>query len=271
MSDFPPPPPPPGSIPPPPDMTPPPPYGGYGTPTGYGMPAGSYNRIGGVSKVLGGLLASMIAFQAIGVIGGVQAANRAQRFLDGRIDEDAFNTASGIEMLSSVTIPLTVVLAILTMIWMFRIAKNLRTMGRTGLSWAPGWAIGGWFAPPCIFVIPWLVLQELWKASDPDVAPADPSWKQRPASPLLHAWWALYGLVPIVGAVLGLSAAWDVLQTAIENGFDEGDAATTAAQSLVDGRTGTIVGGLAQVAAAAVFMVFVRQLAERHMRCTRES
>ncbi|MFM7251954.1 MAG: DUF4328 domain-containing protein [Ilumatobacteraceae bacterium] len=271
MSDFPPPPPPPGSIPPPPDMTPPPPYGGQGAPLGYGMPARSFSRIGGISKVLGGLFATMIVFQALSVIGVVQAANRAQRFLDGRIDEDAFETASGIELLSSVTTLLTVGLMVLTIIWMFRIAKNLRAMGRTGLSWAPGWAIGGWFLPPCIFVIPWLVLQELWKASDPDVAPADPSWKQRPVTPLLHVWWVLYGLLPIVGAAVGLSAAWDVLRTAIENGFDEANAATVTAQSLVDGRVGNVVGGLAQVAAAAIFMVIVRQLAERHMRCTGEA
>ncbi|MGA0895604.1 MAG: DUF4328 domain-containing protein, partial [Ilumatobacteraceae bacterium] len=222
-------------------------------------------------KVLGGLLAAMGVFQVFGVLGGINGARRARQFLDGAIDEDAYTRVSGIELLSGFTVPLTLVLSILTMIWMFRIAANLRAMGRIGLTWAPGWAIGGWFAPPCIFVVPWLMLQELWKASDPDIAPSDPSWKQRSASPLLQVWWVLFGLVPVIGVAVGISAAWDGLQTAIENGFDETEAATANAQSAFDGRIGSLLGGLAQVAAAAIFMVIVRQLAERHMRCTGES
>lgn len=265
MSDLP-PPPPPGSIPPPPDMTPPPPYGGYGGTAAFG---GSYAPIGRSAKVLGGLFAAMAAVQALSVVNGVRQAGRARQFLDGEIDIDAYQKVTGLDLLAGLTVPLTGVLAVLTMIWMFRIARNLRTMGRVGLSWAPGWAIGGWFAPPCIFVVPWLMLQELWKASDPDVAAGDPSWKQRPVSPLIPTWWALYGIVPIVGAVLGISAAWDSLLTAIEG--DDVDATVSAAQSLVDGRVVTALSGIAQVAAAVVFMMIVRQLSERHMRCIGEA
>jgi hypothetical protein len=250
----------------------PPPYGGYASPAGYGMPAPSYRRIGGISKVLGGLLAAMAVLQVFSVIGSINAARRAQRFLYGYIKEDAYNSVSGVELLGIVRVPLMPVLAILTMIWMFRIAANLRSMGRSGLTWAPGWAIGGWFVPPCIlYVVPWLMLQELWRASDPDAAPTDPSWKHRPASPLLQIWWVLFGLVPIVGVAIGLSDTWDALQTAAENGFNETDVARANAQSALDGRIGNVLVGLAQVAAAAIFMVIVRQLAERHMRCTGES
>ena len=55
------------------------------------------------------------------------------------------------------------------MIWMFKMAKNVRALGRQGLRYAPGWAIGGWFVPPCVlYVVPWLMFRELWKASDPE-------------------------------------------------------------------------------------------------------
>ena len=35
--------------------------------------------------------------------------------------------------------------------------------------WTPGWAIGGWFIPLANFVIPFLVVLETWRRSDPDV------------------------------------------------------------------------------------------------------
>ena len=60
-----------------------------------------------------------------------------------------------------------IALAVCVMVWMWRAARNLRVAGRTDATWAPGWAVGGWFCPPCIFVIPWLMLQELWKGSAP--------------------------------------------------------------------------------------------------------
>ena len=61
---------------------------------------------------------------------------------------------------------LVIPIAVLTIIWMFRMAGNLRQLGRTGATWAPGWAIGGWFCPPCaIYAIPWLMFRELWRGS----------------------------------------------------------------------------------------------------------
>ena len=54
------------------------------------------------------------------------------------------------------------------MIWMYRMAANHRALQRNG-TWAPGWAIGGWFLPPGgLYIIPFLMFRELWKASDPN-------------------------------------------------------------------------------------------------------
>ena len=90
----------------------------------------------------------------------------------------------------------TVAAAVLTMIWMFRVAKNHRTLHRGG-TWGPGWAIGGWFLPPIIYVIPTLMLREIWKASDPSI-PVGGDWKSRPASPLPLVWLIVYCVPPLI-------------------------------------------------------------------------
>ena len=90
------------------------------------------------------------------------------------------------------------------MIWLYRIVANHRAIGRQ-LTWAPGWAIGGWFLPPFVlYIIPMLMLSESWKATDPEVPPGDDRWRQNSVSPLVYVWWVLYGLVPIVFIIQGV-------------------------------------------------------------------
>ena len=59
-------------------------------------------------------------------------------------------------------------------------------------------AIGGWFLPPFLYVIPTLVLREAWKAADPAVPPGDDSWKRNKDNPLLWVWFAVYGVGTVV-------------------------------------------------------------------------
>ena len=58
---------------------------------------------------------------------------------------------------------LQIAAAVVVIIWMYRLAWNHRALHRGG-TWGPAWAIGGWFLPPIVYVIPTLMLHELWKA-----------------------------------------------------------------------------------------------------------
>ena len=260
MSDFPPPPPP--SIPPPPTGA---------APGGYVNAQRPFQRVGGVARPLVAVMGTMAVAQAFSVVGGLRAVRDARRFLDGTISEQTYNDAMGRLGIAGLVMPLTLAAAVLTMIWMVRIGSNVRAMGRQGLAWAPAWGIWGWFTPPCISVVPWLVLQEQWKASDPDIAPGDPTWKRRAVSPLVHSWWVLYGIVPLVSTVASVGSIVDNLRTAIDNGLDQSATTQAAAQQLVDGRFANLASGLAQTAAAVVFLLLVRQQTARHMRCTGEA
>jgi hypothetical protein len=80
------------------------------------------------------------------------------------------------------------VTAIPWLLWQYRAHANLRALGVSGLKYSPGWAVGWWFIPFANIVLPFLVMRELWKASDPEASSLD--WMARRATPLLGLWWA---------------------------------------------------------------------------------
>lgn len=255
MSDVPPPP----SFPPPsPSFDAPPGYVPYGG--GPQQPAGTFRSVGGVAKALNVLLAIYIPLQAVGLVTSYQLAGTASDYLDGRISEREFEDAANVNV-GSLSGLLVIPIAVLTIIVMFRMAKNLQLLGRTGQRWTPGWAIGGWFCPPLVlYVIPWLMLRELWQGSEPATGPWDPRWKENHVSPLINVWWVLYGLVPLIGIATAAGMFANIRRTTVED----------LAQRIEDYRVVNTILGLATVAAAIVFMVLMRQLAQRHMARTGE-
>ncbi len=62
----------------------------------------------------------------------------------------------------------------------------------------PLFSIFGWILPPFfLYVIPFLVLREQWKGSDPTVDGTD-RWKANDDNRTLWGWFAFYGLLPLV-------------------------------------------------------------------------
>ena len=75
-------------------------------------------------------------------------------------------------------------------LWQWRSAKNAEAFGQTAARYRPGWSIGGWFVPLANFVIPVLIMQDLWRSSDPHLSPED--GRRRPRSALVGWWWAAF-------------------------------------------------------------------------------
>lgn len=90
------------------------------------------------------------------------------------------------------TVAVTIVIGVLLIIWMWRVARNRELAGRTGAKWGPGWTIGGWFIPLASLVIPVLVMQELWRGSDPASPRTGDLWRRAKGSALVGWWWAAY-------------------------------------------------------------------------------
>lgn len=250
MSSTPPPPPP------PPPMSPPPGFVAYGGPGSFS----GFQGIRSVSRAMVILLWIYLPLQILTVVDQVRLHSKARQFLDNEISETKFEDA--VERSPSAVVGLLVVpIAVLTMIWMFRMAANVRKLGRPGQTWVPGWAIGGWFLPPCaVYAIPWLMFRELWKASDPDSPTGDPSWKQRGVAPIINLWWVAYGLIPLLGF---FSAAGVARQ--LQSGSTE-----SLAERLRDYGWLNIAFTIVGMIATVVYIQLVKQLSSRHMQTTHE-
>mgnify|MGYP003328703767 CR=1 FL=1 len=169
-------------------------------------PPGSYYRIGRPARTITILLGLVVAFQIMSIPVALSLHHRAQDFLSGRISPSKFEDAiTKAQSLLGFQGGAQAALAVLVIIWMYRVAANHRALGRPNSSWAPGWAIGGWFVPPgFVLAVPWLMLKEFWRGSDPTIGRDDPTWKQRAVSPWIHVWWITFGFgVPITGAIAG--------------------------------------------------------------------
>lgn len=236
-------------------MAPPPGYVPYGT-SAQGAYA-TFQRIGGLAKWLTVLMIVIIPVQLFTLINLSAVHDKAKDYLAGRGSEDdlkdQITSSAGIGLLSFVVL---VAAAVLTIIWMYRIAKNLQAMNRVG-TWKPGWAIGGWFVPPLVlYVVPFLMFRDLWKGSDPGTTH---DWRSNRVSPIVTIWWILFGLVPLVTI------------TATVSTFSIENSTRKQAKDLVDRFGVTIASNVAQIAAALCFLMLVRQLSARHQQVTNES
>ena len=236
-------------------MAPPPGYVPYG-----GQNVGAYSAyqpINGVSKWLGMLMMAYIPLQLISILVLLRIRSKARDLINDRITADEYTSSTRSLNLVSILVFIVVIAAlVLTMIWMSRMAKNQQLMQRGG-TWTPGWAIAGWFCPPCVlYVIPYLMFKDLWKSSDPD---SGADWRRNPVSSIVHIWWVLYGLLPI--AFIAVTV----------NNFRIGGSVQDAASRINKQFAYTALSNLTQVLAAVAFLMLVRQLSARHKLVTHES
>jgi serine/threonine protein kinase len=77
--------------------------------------------------------------------------------------------------------------------WFRRAYLNLPALGARRLRYRPWWAVGAWLLPVFSLFRPKQVLNDIWRASDPDLAPdqAD-TWRKRPVAELLGWWWLAF-------------------------------------------------------------------------------
>lgn len=192
------------------------------------------------------------------------ARSDARAFLDGEITEEAFieayQSASGAGALASAG---QIAVAVLTFVLMFKMARNLRDLDRS-TTWGPPWAIAGWFLPPgVLYVIPWLMFRELWKASDPDLE-ADADWRSTgdPVPFSFYLWWVFFGLVPIpLAIVLGINV--------VNAGLMATDTRALAS-ILAEHYWVTLASSVASAIAAVAYVLLIRALSSRHRRLTGE-
>src|SRR5829696_1026773 len=244
--------------PPPPDLAPPPGYAAYGRNLSASV---ELKRVGGISTAIVILLAVHVVGALITLVGTPRVVDSAKDYLADRISEDDFDRDVAVYgAMTSLSGAAQAAIVVLSIIWTYRIVKNHRAIGRR-TTWGPGMAVGGWFLPPFLYVIPTLVLREAWKAADPTVAPGDERWKQGRDNPLLWAWFLVYG----VGTAV-LSAINSSVQLRQLSG--DGD---EIADAYADSQGVMVALGVVGIVAAVLWALVVRQWTARHTRLTGEA
>ena len=248
---------------PPPSMPPPPPPDGLTPPPGY-VPYGpggqrGFQSIGGLTKWLVIAVAATIATQALSLVAQLTLRDDAVSLAD---NLDELTGRLGFYLLVSLlAAAVGVTQLVLLIIWTFRMAKNLELLGRK-LTFSAGATIAVNILGGCTLgILNFFMWKEQWQASDPAVAPHDPAWKRGAIAPVIIANLVLGLLGTAVGLTLGLQAGL--------GGFGNTDTETLG-QNLSDRFGFVVVSGVLTLAAAATFLVLVRQLAARHMRAIGE-
>lgn len=95
--------------------------------------------------------------------------------------EDLVETGDGLAILSFLPA------GIAWLVWQHRSHRNLRVLGVEDLGFSPWWAVAWWFIPIANFVMPYVAMRELWKASDPNAEAI--GWRMLDNTWLLPLWW----------------------------------------------------------------------------------
>jgi hypothetical protein len=135
------------------------------------------------------------------------------------------------------------VLAVLIVL-LYRASRNTELWERDSPRWAVGWTIGGWFIPCASYVIPFLVVGEIWRRTP--LARSDGTAGRRAgATAVLWGWWISW----VVGNLFFLGARGN------GGGVD----------SLIEDDGLRIVASLLLAAASVLLVVVVRTLDRRQV------
>jgi serine/threonine protein kinase len=85
------------------------------------------------------------------------------------------------------------VTAWLWLAWFRRAYLNLPALGARRLRYRAWWAVGAWLVPVFSLFRPKQVLNDIWRASDPQLPPDRPdAWRRQPVAELLGWWWLAF-------------------------------------------------------------------------------
>jgi hypothetical protein len=142
--------------------------------------------------------------------------------------------------------------AVLFIIWFYRAYKNLRPLGAPPPRRSAGWTIGAWFVPILNLILPKLMLNEIWRGSEPE--PVGGPGTKAPIPPFHHLWWGAWVGAFLVAIGAGVDSAISSIDSALSA---EGATVTTASGAL------SVLASLLDTLAAVLGALVVRRTNER--------
>lgn len=170
------------------------------------------------------------------------------------VDEVTIDAGSTTVEIADLTRWATVALLVVTVAtgiafvrWAVRAYRNLPALGITERRYWTIWLVVGWVIPGANLLVPKLLVDDLWRASSPNL-PVDPgdSWQRRPVASLVNRWWCSFLLSPAL-VVLAVVAA--------RGGIEDFDRRVAIGAVCVAAATAVVVAGTAARRLVAVVTV----------------
>jgi len=147
---------------------------------------------------------------------------------------------------------LSIAVTVLFIIWFYRAYRNLRRLGAPGPRRSVGWTIGAWFVPILDLILPKLMLNEIWRGSDPETS--DPTRVRIPAFHTL--WWSVW----VAAFVLAIAAGIDSSVASVNAALSGEDPVATGSGAVA------VLNSLLYAVAATLGALVVRRTTERQER-----
>jgi hypothetical protein len=113
------------------------------------------------------------------------------------------DNASRQQLVSAVGFVASLISAITFLMWFHRVHRNLRSLRATEIIYSPAWAVGSFFVPILNVILPFQIMREVWRGSDPRTAadvPTTPRYAS--VSVMVVCWWALWIVMALFGPLL---------------------------------------------------------------------
>jgi len=197
------------------------------------MERASWRDTAALARMLGWALALSAAVQVLSIAFDsgdalVELRPAWDAALEGHLEEAnrlADSVSSSTSSVVSIASWLTIVVLVLLAIWSWRSGKNARALQRTGERIAPLLGVFTWFVPFASWVLPYLLVSDLWRSSDPLAAPGA-EWRRLPGAVVVRAWWACFA----GGQLLMALTLWLALSGRVDAG--EADTLLTAVHTV---------------------------------------
>jgi Domain of unknown function (DUF4328) len=133
------------------------------------------------------------------------------------------------------------------LVWYGRAYRNLERLGALGPRWGKRWAIAYWFIPIGNLFRPKQVMNDIWRASDPELPDPAHHWHGNRVPALFHWWWALWLLSSFISNII------------FRRTLDTGD----TADELVSAASGYVVWDVVDIIPAILLMIIIHRTTKR--------
>ena len=205
-----------------------------------------YRSLAGLATALTWLLGAAIVSALALAIACANRLSKVNAFEDnGTVSalSDLDDADDVVSAMASVLGVISLAILVVYIVYTWRASKNTELWDSSPRTWTPGWTIAGWFIPIANFVIPGLVMSDLWQRT-PEPSP-NPEYGRRNSTGIIWFWWVAF-VIGYVGSRLDIDP--DTLSAA-------------RSQDWIN-----IVASIVLAASAIPLIAIVRTLARRQQR-----